>query len=157
MYFTKHVGWAFVASLISAGATASPSAEALIGRNVTGHAVDGWTVETSHSWCVSNEFNPDCLMVQLRNGRTMVVALTHPTQRSPSGGVQAETIYRAFPVELPEGVELAECRDVQNKPAVLGWLDRRSKTATIFTTDGRSLRRTSIKYSSEEPCEIGED
>lgn len=87
----------------------------------------------------------------------MVVALTRPIERNPLGGVETEIIYRVFPIELPVGAELANCPDVQGKAAVLGWLNRRSKTATIFTTDGRSLKRTSIKYSSEEPCEIGED
>lgn len=87
----------------------------------------------------------------------MVVALTRPIERSPLGGVETEMIYRVFSIELPVGAELANCRDVEGKAAVLGWLNRRMQTATIFTTDGISLKRTDLKYSSDEPCEIGQD
>lgn len=137
---------------------AAPKPQALVGRVVSGGTLDGWTVEASHSWCVpSGEINPQCLMVQLRKKKTVIVALTRPMQHSPLGGIKTETIYRVFAVEPPKGAELATCRDIGGRAAVLGWLNRRSKTASIFTTDGRSLLRAVIKYSSEAPCEIGED
>jgi hypothetical protein len=156
----RNRGFWFVvtASLASACAAAAPETDALIGRTISGHSFDGWTVETSHSWCVSSgEFNDQCSMVQLRKGTTMVVALTRPIERTPLGGIGTETIYRVFSVELPVDAELANCRDVEGEAAVLGWLNRRTKTATIFTIDGVSLKRTDLEYGSEEPCEIGQD
>ena len=150
--FLMAVVWA-----ASPGALSAQSVDDLVGRTVTGSEVGDWTVETSHSWCVLNSFDPKCMMVQLRRRQMVAIALTRPTRWTATGGVAAETIYRIFPVKIPPEVRLAECRDINGRPAVLGWLNRRNNTATIFTTNGRTLLRTSLRYGSDEPCEIGQD
>ena len=129
-----------------------------IGTSVHGQDrnVGGWSIESRGSWC-SVGFDPACSMLRLQVGETAAVVITKPTQRSPTGGIQAEVIIRAFKVRIPPGVTLAECRSIDGRPAVVGWLDRRHGVATVFTTDGKTLFRTKLPFQGEEPCEIGEN
>lgn len=155
---------AYLAAIVALGISGEANSSRLndlIGMTVESHSshIGGWNIESRQSWCVSGDFDPNCSMLQLRSEQTVVVALTRPTKRSGRGGVDAEIIFRVFAIELPLGAEPANCRDVNHRPAVFGWLDHRSHTASIYTTDGQSLNRTVLTYSSDEdePCEIGQD
>jgi hypothetical protein len=119
--------------------------------------VAGWDIESRHSWCVVDAVDPTCTMIRLRSGRTIAVALTKPTRNGPLGGIAKERIYRVFFLKLPHNARAAECRSINGRPSVAGWLQSRLHAATIFTTDGHSLKRWVVKYTDEAPCEIGQN
>jgi hypothetical protein len=130
-----------------------------LGTAVSGLAsrVGAWRIASRHNWCQSSD-PIACPMLELRSGESAAIALTHVASSDSLGGIDAEIVDLVFPVSAPSGVQLAECKSINERPAVLGWLDRRTRVATIFTTDGKSLFRSHVRYrEGDEPCETGED
>jgi hypothetical protein len=120
-----------------------------------GISLNGWNIETRASWC--EPFSLDCSFVLFHSGRKLVVALARPKVISSKGGIESETITKEFFVTMKPGEVLANCGSYNDRPPVVGLLDKTRRRTRIYTTDGKSLSVFTSRYKAEPPCDLGSD